>query len=539
MSHHRLVINTAAFLATLAFPCLIATSATAADWTHIGGDPGMTKYSPDNLPPAELKATYVKRFHGAWSDKAPQPNYHYASAVVIRNRTAAAFTNDAHQDYEVWSDGVTLTLFDWATGKTTAKSDSPAGRARKDDPQRNYSFYVGEHHGEIDSHHYSNSVCWGDDGRFYAKRGGDHFSVGAFDPASQTWKRMEVIKNAPSSKNWGGDANAFLTRWKDLLIYHPGDTRDESSYIGVDISPAAWQTGNPGACKVEIGPFLPTKVKNNLLRYCDYPKINAAGICVVAGQIRNEAGELKVELQATQLPDGKRLWNSQFDDSGRADFGAAAPAFWWHAKDNSRWSAYYFPIGRTRDYWRFITTDDLYLLYHGQQSQTLEALDIRDGSPKWQQDLGTDHPAMAWHGDFLYIIGDKSQSKLDVHSGKAIWTQHHPFAGDAGYVMGGEDPVYRPMVLTDDTLWFIDGSSISDHHKLIGIKTSDGTIVQTIDLASLVAANAGESLVAVNDLVASQSKLGVLIGIQSQNDPHAVEHCNRIIYQDLYVLTKP
>ncbi len=546
MADHAFGLKTAAVVAGLAWLAALSATATAkgsegaGGWTHVGGDPGMSKYCPQNIA-GEVRQVYVKRFCGAWSDKPPQPNYHYASAVVIRNGTAAAFTNDVQKDYEIWSDGVTLVLFDWATGKTTDKSDAPAGRAWKNDPQRNYSFYVGEHHGEIDSHHYSNSVCWGDDGRFYAKRGGDHFCVGAYDPATKTWKRLEVIKSAPSSKNWGGDASALMTSWKDLVIYHPGDTRDESSYIGVDVSAAAWTADKPGACKVEIGPFLPTKDKKNLLRYCDYPKINAAGICVVAGQIYDDAGGLNMALQATSLSDGKRLWAARFDDGGRGDFGAAAPAFWWHNnKANAGWSAYYFPIGRVSDYWRFIATEDLYLFYHGMQSQTLTAVDIRDGSAKWKRELGSDHPVMACHGDFLYVIGDRAQMKLDLrHGGEALWTRTNQFAGDAGYVMGGEDPVYRPMVLTDDTLWFVDGSSISDHHKLIGMKTSDGSIVQTIDLRALVAQNAGESLIAVNDLVALQGKLGVLIGIQSEKEPHAGERCNRIVYQDLYVFSKP
>ncbi|MFB3892509.1 MAG: hypothetical protein ACE15C_10860 [Phycisphaerae bacterium] len=526
-----------------AAPTAASASAPAmAGWSHIGGDAGMTKYCPDNIPAGELKQDYVKRFHSGWTQEAkPSPNYHYASAVLIRAGTAAVFTNDAPKKYVYWSDGVALTLFNWSTGRTTAKTDAPGGLGMKNDPLRNYSLHVGQHHGEIDSHHYTNSVFWGDDGRLYAKRGGDHFCEAAYDPAAGKWGRLEVLKCSPNHRNWGGDANAFLTGWRDLVVYCPGDTRNDSTYIAVDASEAAWKAGAQGAWKMDIGPYLPEKNKkgnSNFLRFCDYPKISPSGAAVVAGQFLDDAGNLKMCLQATSLADGKRMWDAQYDDAGRSNFGAAAPAYWWHSKEHAGFSAYYFPVGRVADYWRFIVTDDLYIFYNGAQAQTIRAAGIKDGKEKWTREVGEDHPALACHGGFLYVVGDRGQMKLDLRQGgKAVWFEHNKFAGDAGYVMGGEDPVYRPMVLTDDTLWFIDGSCISEHHRLVGMRTSDGRVVQTIDLAALVAKKPGERLLAVNDLAASEGRLGVLIGVRSEGDPHAAEKCNRIIYQDLYVFS--
>ena len=124
-----------------------------------------------------------------------------------------------------------------------------------------------------------------------------------------------------------------------------------------------------------------------------------------------------------------------------------------------------------------------------------------------------------------------------MDSGKIVWSKENHFHGDPGYVIGGEDALYRPMVLTDDTLWFIDGSGTGgDHHNLVGLKTSDGSIVETIDLAAM-AKKDGESLLVVNDMAASGGKLGVLVGIQSKDDPHGPNN-NRIIYQNLYVFSK-
>ena len=110
----------------------------------------------------------------------------------------------------------------------------------KNDPQRNYSLHVGQHHGEIDSQYYTNSVLRGDDGRLYAKRGGDHFCEGAYDGATGKWGRLEVLKCSPNFKNWGGDTCALLTSWKDLMVYCPGDTRNDSlGGMGNPKAPAA------------------------------------------------------------------------------------------------------------------------------------------------------------------------------------------------------------------------------------------------------------------------------------------------------------
>jgi hypothetical protein len=505
-----------------------------AGWTCVGGDSGMTKYCPDNISAGKLKLDYAKRFFGAWTGTGNQqtPNYHYSSSVVIRKGIAAVMNDDEPKKYTWWEDGVALTLLDWATGTTKVKTIAPGGKM-----WGNWSFRVGQHYGEIDSHHYSECVLWGDDGRFYARRGGDHFCVGAYDPAAGKWEKLDLLRTAPGYKNWGGDSDAFLTRWQNLLMYRPGDTRDLTPYIGVDISPAAWKSGKQGAWEISLGPFPKSKDKNQGVLYCDYPKANSAGIAVVAGQVTDGFGQLKMLVQATNVSDGKPLWDARFGDVGRMDFGAGAANFHWFGGDNVRFANYYTPIGRARDYWRSIVTDNLYLFYHGSFNQTLVALNIRDGSERWRFDIGQDHPLLASHGNFLYVIGDSRQTKLLLDSGKIVWSKDNHFDGDRGYVICGEDALYRPMVLTDDTLWFIDGSGTGgDHHHLVGLKTSDGSIVQTIDLAAM-AKKDGESLLVVNDIAASGGKLGVLVGIQSKDDPHGLKN-NRIIYQNLYVFSK-
>src|SRR5206468_1447405 len=145
------------------------------------------------------------------------------------------------------------------------------------------------------------------------------------------------------------------------------------------------------------------------------------------------------------------------------------------------------------------------------------ALDAGSGAVKWTYTLpaGSAQPLLASHGTDLYVIGASAQLKLNIETGNLIWSRASTFpAGEAGYIASFEDPLYRPMVLTDDTAWFVDGAGTSPSASLVGLRTSDGAIVQQIDLAALVSQKPGESLLCVNDLAESDGKLAVLLGIR-------------------------
>ncbi|MEX0777016.1 MAG: PEP-CTERM sorting domain-containing protein [Phycisphaeraceae bacterium] len=475
----------------------------------------MTKYSADNVA-GPLELGYAKRFYSPFTGFAGF--YHYSSQVLIKDGAAAVFNNDVAKSYRNWNDGMTMTLFDWSSGVTTSKTDAPGG-----DQWGNFSFHIGESVQEVDSHHNTASMVWGDDGRIYARRGGDHYVTAAYDPAAGTWTKLTRLLHSPSPgfSSWGGDTTAFLNRWQDQLVYRPGDTRNYTPYIGTDISSTAWENGTQGDWKTDIGPFVADAEARTGMRYSDYPKINPDGIAVVAGRI-TVAGVNKTAIQATSLATGEKLWSAQYNDS-----------------DSRTWGFY----TSLADYWRYIATDNgTFVTYTDAPTRTLRALNITTGVSKWTKDIGSDHPALASHGNFVYIIGDTQQMKVNEQTGEVVWSHNNPFQGDYGY-KNGLDVIYRPMALTDDTIWFIDGSEISGtHHNLVGMRTSDGQIIQIIDLAAMVTERttiipifgAVEHIAAVNDLVVADGKLGVLLGIRSWYDPNGGSD-NALVYQDLFV----
>jgi hypothetical protein len=104
----------------------------------------------------------------------------------------------------------------------------------------------------------------------------------------------------------------------------------------------------------------------------------------------------------------------------------------------------------------------------------------------------------------------------------------------------GGDPLYRPMVLTDDSLWFVDGSandSGTSVGSLIGMNTADGTVIQNLDLTTLYSGT--EKFLYVNDLVASQGKLGLLVSVMDSSNPFQISGFQHPFYQDLYVFEPP
>src|SRR5262249_17398691 len=127
------------------------------------------------------------------------------------------------------------------------------------------------------------------------------------------------------------------------------------------------------------------------------------------------------------------------------------------------------------DYYRFVASDQGYFIFFTTAASptpsTLRVLNLQAGDQVWSMPLDVnDRPLLACHGDSLYVIGNSHQWKLSLSTGAVIWQVANSFPNDAGYfhtnyldqnswdpdVYGG-DPLYRPMVLTDDSLWFVDG----------------------------------------------------------------------------------
>ena len=96
-----------------------------SDWTNMGGNGGMDKYSSDDLPVGTLQLEYDKRFYSKWSDfSGTWANYNIANNVVIRNGVAAVQSYDVGNDdqYNLNSySAMYTTVFDWQTGTTSAR----------------------------------------------------------------------------------------------------------------------------------------------------------------------------------------------------------------------------------------------------------------------------------------------------------------------------------------------------------------------------------------------------------------------------------
>lgn len=482
--------------ALVAVLCLIpASPSLAADWLMQGADAGMTKYSPGNIPAAAMELQYQKRFYTDW--RSYTGNYYYGSTVLVRNGQAFVFCNDLNDPSRTASTrGVRATLFNWQTGGAITHYSSP--------------FYWEAHAAEIDSHHFTNPLVWHSDGRIYGRRGGDRTANYALNLTTSVWTAVPLI-SPPDGHSWGGDANAFLRTYGNYLLYRYGDTRDPEPYAAYDISPAAWTGNRQGAYFMSIGPVA----VSTYWYYGDFPKA-AQNVVVIA--CCNSPG---VTLYASNLSTAGK-WTRSFT----SDYGGAG--------------GFYTSIS---DYWRFIASEEGYYVFFTrdpayQTPPTLRALNIATGQDVWSYSMTdmNERPLLACHNGSLYVVGRSQQLKMSLSTGAVIWQQHNSFPNDTGYIHANyyygtyytSDPLYRPMVLTDDTLWFVDGQSRGSG-TLVGLRTADGTIVQQINLAALYSGT--EHLDYVNDLITADGKVGLLVSVSDDNDPnHAVA-----FYQDLYL----
>jgi Bacterial Ig domain len=454
-------------------------SATA--WTRQGADSGMTKYSSSDLPSVAPTLAYIKRFYGTWAGYTG--NYFYANNVIVNAGAAVLFSNDASEGT------LKVTKFDWHSGATLAKWAQP--------------YQLGEHDREVDSHHFTNPIMWHSNGKIYSRRGGDNRDQYDFDPSTGAWHQIGIY-SPPDTGAWGGDATAFLQTYGNLMVYRWGHVENDGPYSANDITTGQWVQS--------LGP----NVAGDRYRYGDWPKI-AQNVHVIAASINSYTA---VYLEARQLaPGGGILWSKMYpSDSGglRGTYSGVS------------------------DYWRFVATEEgQYAFFTRSGSPTVRVLDIQTGQEKWNRLLtnNAERPLLAAHGGYLYVIGRAEQLKLDINTGALVWRQTNSFPNDAGYLHQNyedtnnytTDIVYRPMVLTDSTLWFVDGA-VADSARLVGLKTSDGGILTTIDLAAR-ARHGTETLALVNDMAASDGKLGILVTIRDSADTHP----SQIPYQDLYV----
>ena len=147
---------------------------------------------------------------------------------------------------------------------------------------------------------------------------------------------------------------------------------------------------------------------------------------------------------------------------------------------------------------------------------------------------GDASPLMAEHNNFLYVVTRNQQMKIDANTGSVIWEVNNSYTGDIAKYIG--DPTYRPMVLTDDTLWFINNVSSGGDH-LIGMRTSNGQVFADVNVQSLVNTGAGETVIGVQDMVAANGKLGLLLDVRLAGDTNVNVSGNGVKYQDLVVFS--
>ncbi len=492
---------------------LTAASAPAADWAYQGGDAGMTKYSADNVSAdGVFQQLYAKRFYSKYSEISNH-TYNYATSVLIRGGQAWVLSNDGPDDGNSYS-LIVNTKFDWLTGATTMHSYMPGFTTS------NHSFHAGEASGEIDSHHTNFPAVWAADGRIYARRGGDHAVNGAMDATTGTWTLLPY--GGAATNGWYGDSAAFINVYGNNLLYYGGDTRDPWNYAAANISSAAWAAGTQGGlrCPVNIdSPYYTSGDHYAGFRHGDVPKAGS-NMAVVASWSGSNA-PYTMYVTATNLVTGQKAWTRNF------------------ANDRVGATGFYTS---TSDYWRFLATEDgkyAFFVRNGSQTQ-LHIANIATGSDNISPMAlaANSDPIMAYNQDWLYVVSAHQQMKINATTGAIAWQTTNSFSSDAGYYANYVDPLYRPMVLTNDTMWFVDGSTLGTglgNGHLIGMRTSDGAIVQNIDLEALVTGkNANERLLSVNDLVESNGKLGVLLDIADVTDIHYIS-TNKIKYQDLYV----
>ncbi len=498
-------------LALIVLSC--GTLATqAADWAYQGGDAGMTKYSPDNVPDGLFQQVYSKRFYSKYSaDNMYNATYNYATNVMIRGGQTWILSNDRPDDGN-WYSPIQNTRFDWLTGATTTHTGMPTYSSGT------HSFHASEANPEIDSHHTNFPAVWATDGRIYARRGGDHAVNGAMDVSSGIWTLLPY--GGAANSTWLGDSAAFINVYGDKLLYYGGDTRDPWNYAAANISASAWAGGTPGTLSFPLYIDSPSGSGDFYagLRHGDFPKAGSNMAVIASWSTTGVASSSKMYVTATNLATGQKAWTRNFanDDVGATGFYTS-----------------------TSDYWRFLATEDgKYAFYvrNGGQTQ-LHIANITTGADIVTQALAANSdPIMGYNQNFLYVVSATQQLKINATTGAIAWQTANSFSSDAGYYANYEDPLYRPMVLTNDTMWFIDGSTMGNGH-LIGMRTSDGTVIQNVDLAALVTGkNANERLMSVNDLVESNGQLGVLLDIGDVTDPY-YGTTNKIKYQDLYTFS--
>lgn len=519
---------------------LTGGAAWAGDWADQGGDAGMTKYSPGNIAAGTLQQVYTKRFYSKWQDWIggddtdyynPYATYMTANNVVIRGGVAVVQSNDAPDTASIWGPMYT-TVFDWKTGATSWKVAMRQVNSSEPDygkMNHNMWFHSGENTAEIDSSHYKLPAVFGSDNRVYMRRGGDHRAMGALDLSTRQW--TYTAADAPiAPTTWAGDASAFINIYKDRLLFHPGDTRDGWNYASQDISAAQWTAGTPGQNAVWINnaaPRLSDQYYDGLRAAGDIPKA-AKDVAVVAGWYNNySTGTVKTYVTASNVYTGQQLWTKNYDS---AQIGSTG-----------------FYAG-TSDYWQFLATEDgQYAMFNRPSGQpaTVRVLDLLTGSEKWSKTLSSDaSPLMAYHGNYLYIVARGEQMKVDANTGSIVWKVTNSFTGDTCKNLN--DAMYRPVVLTDDTLWFVNNVASGGDH-LIGMRTSNGQIVQDLNLQSLYGANEVE--LGVQDLVAADGRLGVFVDVKALNDvnllqadashPNSNPYSPGQKYQDLWVFQSP
>jgi hypothetical protein len=508
----------------------MCSSLYAADWSRIGADAGLSKYSPDNIPEATtLQLQYVKRFYSKYTPN--RGNFFYGSSVVVRNSKAIIVADDRQAPPA--SSYVSFMQFDWQTGQTQAYYNTPWPLSQNDR--------------EVDSHHYTNAIIWHDDGRVYMRRGGDNSSTRVFLP--DTGQLIQVFRRdaAGNVLAYGIDATALMQTYRDALICRFGHTYETRDFCATSISEACFvapnQTGQPdilGRWTADVGVSVPPSPGADGLygstgRYGDIPKC-ANGVCVMAGLVYNKyetwPNNIKIWLEATDLVTGQTLWTRTWvsDTGGNQGFGTSIS-----------------------DYWRFIATDSGHYIFFtraGQQPVTVRALDLRTGDQKWSKELpdGQERPLLAYHAGCLYVIGRADQYKLDISTGYEMWHTSNIWPNDRGYVLGNhdagssnplsQDPMYRPVVLTNETLWFVDGDGLASSYTpsgatLVGVSTQNGQVIMQIDLRNCYSGTPNESLLVVNDVMLADGLLGVLVGVVDAQSPYP--HTNGMDYQDLYV----
>ncbi len=485
----------------LAGVCLlgVVSISRAADWMGQGGDAGMTKYSSDNIVVGDLQQVYKKRFYSKWTDWTESYGaYQYACDVMVRNGQAIVLTNDAPDTAGIYGP-LFWTQFDWATGQTVYKSTMPG----TPDGGANW-FHGGENPAEIDTNHFNFPAVWADDGRVYARRGGDQRCQGALTVATHSWQYLPSDKPITA---WAGDAMAYITAYKGNVIYRPGHLGDAYNYAVGDISAASWAAGIPGQSVYWAG-------NGEGLTYpTDMPKCGANKLIVCYDKTTySPSYTSQTTVAATDLTTHQLAWKKSFPTQDTY-------------------------TGQGTDTLQYVATEDGYyaMSYRTPTAQTIYVLNSSDGSERFTYQMGNkaERPLMAYANGALYVIGKNEQLKLDITDGHVIWRQTNAFVNDANYAYN--DTTYRPMVLTNDSLWFVDrgnGTAGSDD-RLIGINTGSGAIFQTMDLTQLVGQTSTDQLIHVQDLVAANGKLGVFIDVKNTAGSHNTS--NSIAYQDLYV----